>query len=436
MSKKKVFLTIMTGMLVVCLTGLISVMGLAKTTISIWTAYPEMHEFQKRAGERYEKLNPEIDIEATLFPQRALEEKVAAALPAGEACDVLDLGTMSTYPYYVAGLFEEVPADLVAWLKENFPPAAIKYSTVPGTNKLYTMPNYISLKAMFYNKDHFKEAGFTTAPETIAEQMMYAEKLVRYDAAGNPTRVGLDLRLSGGGFGTAQKYWTQVIIPYGTKIIEPVGDKWRAAYDNEWGQKALKYYLDAVYKYKVESFEVKSDAEGFGLGVTSMFQRESWVIGYLRDNAPEINYGVFLMPKGPRGWGTIANMLGICVPKSSPHKKEAWAFAKWLVNDDNMVRMFGESGWQPYRANVDYSSLYKEAPAIKGFVDALATPGYEVIDYELISPIFEIHSRMAEQLMIAFKKPELLDPKKLAAAIHDMAKETNRILDDYDLLAK
>ena len=56
-----------------------------------------------------QKLWDEIDIEATLFPQRALEEKVAAALPAGEACDVLDLGTMSTYPYYVAGLFEMEP---------------------------------------------------------------------------------------------------------------------------------------------------------------------------------------------------------------------------------------------------------------------------------------------------------------------------------------
>ncbi|MFQ6066669.1 MAG: ABC transporter substrate-binding protein [bacterium] len=455
MDGKKVTLLAWAAVIALSLVLMSLPQAVAETKISIWTAFPKMHAFQKSAGEAYEKLHPDIDVEATIFPQRALEEKVAAALPAGQAADLISMDAVGLYPYYVAGYLTDVPDDFVAWIVKNFPKSAVDFSKIPGTDRLFTIPLDNSLKLMFYNKDHFKETGLAAPPQDIYEQMMYAIKLTKYDETGNATRVGLDLRLSGGGFGTSQKYWTQVMIPYGIRVIEAVTEdgkvlkgeewrkyppeslKWRAAYDNEAGRNTLRYYIDAVHKYKCESFDVKSDAEGFGLGVTSMFQRESWVVAYLRDNAPQINYGLFLMPKGPGGWGTVANNMSLSVSKSSRHQKEAWAFARFLVNDKNSVKMYGESGWQPYRVNVDYSSLYKEAPTLKPFMDALATPGFECQDYVRIAPAFEIHSRFAEQLMVAFKRADLVDNSKgIAQVIHDMAKETNRILGDYGLLAK
>jgi len=78
--------------------------------------------------------------------------------------------------------------------------------------------------------------------------MEMAKKLTKRDEKGNLTRAGLDLRLSGGGFGTSQKYWTQVMIPYGAKVLEKAGSKYKAAYDNDAGRKALQYYIEAVYK--------------------------------------------------------------------------------------------------------------------------------------------------------------------------------------------
>ncbi|MBE0477582.1 extracellular solute-binding protein [Candidatus Aerophobetes bacterium] len=443
------------GVLALSLTLMVVPQAVAQTEISIWTAFPEMHEFQKSAAETYEKLNPGIKVVATLFPQRALEEKVAAALPAGQAADLISMDAVGLYPYYLAGYVAQAPDDVAAWLVKNFPQSAIDFSKIPGTDKLFTIPLDNSLKLMFYNKDHFKQAGLAAPPQDIYEQMMYGIKLTKYDAAGNPTTSGLDLRVTGGGFGTSQKFWTQVMIPYGIRVLEavtkegkvlkgdewrkyPAGElKWRAGYDNEAGRAALRYYIDACWKYKANSFDVKTDAEGFGLGVTSMFQRESWVVSYLRDYAPQINYGLFLMPKGPAGWGTVGNNMGLSLSKSSRQQKEAWDFAKFLVNDENSVKMFRESGWQPYRVNVDYSSLYKEQPQLKPFMDALQIPGFEIQDYVRIAPAFEIHSRFAEQLMIAFKRQDLVDnPEGIARVIRDAARETNRILDDYDLLAR
>ncbi len=408
----------------------------APVEINVWSAFPELHDQVTWIAGKYMEKNKNVKVKTTLFPQRALEEKVAVALPAGQAADLIELDKMALYPYYAAGHLAPLPKEVTEWVKKNFPDYSVT-SVTSDKGEIFTFPWLNSLKLMFYNQDHFKEAGIGKTPETIEEMMEMAKKLTKRDAKGNLTRAGLDLRLSGGGFGTSQKYWTQVMIPYGAKVLERVGDKWKAGYDNEPGRKALQYYIDAVYKHKVDSLDFKSDAEAFGLGITSMFQRESWVVGYMAKNAPKINYGVFLMPKGPGGWGTVGNTMGLSIAKSSKFKKEAFDFAMFMMNDDMSRATFGDSGWQPFRKGVDYSALYKTRPQLKGFIDGAQTKGHTVYDYENIAPIFEIHSRMADRLMAAFKRADLMDnPSGIAKVIKDTAEETNRILEDHGLLAK
>jgi multiple sugar transport system substrate-binding protein len=411
-------------------------LGAQPVELNVWSAFPELHEQVTWIAGKYMGKNPSIKIKTTLFPQRALEEKVAVALPAGQSADLIELDKMALYPYYVAGHLEPLPKNVVDWVKKNYPDYSV-VSVTSDKGEIFTFPWLNSLKVMFYNKDHFKEAGINKTPETIDEMMEMAKKLTKRDEKGNMTRAGLDLRLSGGGFGTSQKYWTQVMIPYGAKVLEKVGNKYRAGYDNEAGRKALQYYIDAVYKYKVDSLDFKSDAEAFGLGITSMFQRESWVVGYMTKNAPKINYGVFMMPRGSGGWGTVGNTMGLSVAKSSKYKKEAFNFAVFMMNDDMSRATFGDSGWQPFRKGVDYSQLYKTRPQLKTFIDGAQTKGHTVYDYENIEPIFEIHSRMADRLMAAFKRADLMDnPSGIAKVIKDTAEETNRILEDNGLLAK
>lgn len=430
--------------IIVGIASLVLAMGLLLSTatpaasveLSVWTAFPELHEQVKSIGDKYTEKHPNIKIKATLFPQRALEEKVAVALPAGQAADLIELDKMGLYPYYVAGYLAPLPKNVVAWVKKSFPDYSVA-SVTSDKGEIFTFPWLNSLKLMFYNEDHFKEAGITKTPETVDEMLEMGKKLTKRDAKGNLTQVGLDLRLSGGGFGTSQKYWTQAMIPYGAKVLEKVGNKWRAAYNNEAGHKALQFYIDCVHKYKVDSLDVKSDAEAFGLGLTSMFQREAWVVGYMEKNAPNINYGVFLMPKGPGGWGTVGNTMGLSVSKACKHKKEAFDFAMFMMNDEMSRATFADSGWQPFRKGVDYSQLYTKRPQLKTFIDAAETKGHAVLDYENIAPIFEIHSRMADRLMAAFKRADLVDNQAgIAEVIKDMAAETNSILDEYDLLAK
>jgi len=86
---------------------------------------------------------------------------------------------------------------------------------------------------------------------------------------------------------------------------------------------------------------------------------------------------------------------------------------------------------------VDYAEVYTTYPVMKTFVDSLATDGYQVLDYENIAPIAEIHNRLADRLIVAFKRADLVDnPDGIAREVAAMAQETNAILDRADLLAK
>jgi multiple sugar transport system substrate-binding protein len=408
----------------------------AATELTIWTPFPEVHDLVRKLAEKYMQQNPDIKITATLFPQRALEEKLAVALPAGVGPDLYEEDKHRVYPHYSQGFVEPLPTDMAAWVKQNWPEYSVKSNTA-GDGKMFAFPWFLSLKAMFYNKDYFRETGITKVPTTVDELIAAAKKLTKYDAKGNVTRAGLDLRLSGGGTGIVNKFQPQAMHPYGVDVLEQVGDKYRAGYNNEGGRQALKLFIDLLYKHKVVAFDHRHDAEAFALGITSMFQRESWVVNYLAQQAPNLNYGVFPMPRGPGGWATMGNTQNLVVTKYSKAKKEAFAFAKWMLDGEQVATTFEAVGWQPFRTNIDYSSVYKKYPQLKAWVDISTLPGHKIIDWENIPAIAEIHNRLADRLTPAFKRKDLMDnPQGIAEAINQMAQGTNRILADHGLLAK
>jgi len=165
--------------------------------------------------------------------------------------------------------------------------------------------------------------------------------------------------------------------------------------------------------------------------------RYAGVVGYFFMVARMENSGVFHSPMARGGGGTVGNTMGLAVPKSSKVKKEAFAFAKWMMDDAQAIYSFDTSGWQPFRTNVDYSPLYKKHPALKDFVDSAKTAGYAVYDYENMPAISEVHNRMAERIMTAFKQSSLNNnPQGIAKVVSDMAEESARVLSEQNLLAK
>ena len=263
----------------------------------------------------------------------------------------------------------------------------------------------------------------------MADYTAYAQKLVQRDASGAPTVSGWSLRLSGGGSGIAEKYWT-ILYNFGGTLLEEKGGKWRAAYANEAGRNALKQYLDNVVTNRTVSPEMKADAEAFELGQTAMFIRESWVIGDVAKKAPTLKYATAPLPKG-----TLMVPVDLYVPNKGPKSQIAWDFVQKANEPENLLWLLENTAWVPNRKGLDYSAVLGKIPQLGAFVNTPADHVFFTVP--AISPASEILTRLAARLEKAFTDKSLAgNDAAIDAFLKSAAEESDKILAREDLLAK
>ncbi len=398
--------------------------------LTMWSGYPEMDPFYRKAADDFTKANPNVTIEITSYPLRDYEQKLAATLSSDTAADVIEATAMTRY--IEAGLIPELPAKVKEFAKAPGRFDAELLRDLTAGDKIYGLLIRQTQKALFYNTKMFKEAGLSGPPKTFEEMMEQSKKLTKLDAAGNVVRSGHSLRLFGAGSGVAEKFWF-VLWPAGGDLLEQVGDKWRAGYNNDGGRAAVKYYIDMVHKYKCDDLKLKHDTEAFQLEQTAMFFRESNVIGDTKKKAPNLEYDTAPIPKWNR-WGTLKLANQIYVTRSCKNPDAAWDYALFMQQPEYVNFMISAVGWTPARQDVDYSAAMKDAPQFKGFL--FKDPEYKSYLTPRVAQFDEIETKFAERLVTAFADASLVDnPTGIAKAIADAAAETNEILRKANVLA-
>jgi multiple sugar transport system substrate-binding protein len=256
--------------------------------------------------------------------------------------------------------------------------------------------------------------------------MTYAQKLTKRDAAGNPTRAGITLRLVGQGSGVAEKFWYVLYAMGGDPLIQTKSGKWHNNYDNDAGRAAMKFYIDAVHKHKVDDQKLPRDTSAFVSEQAAMHMRESDVIGTLKEKGPKVEYMTAPIPRGPKRWGSMTQPWSIYVSKGK-NQEAAWDFAQFLVSPPMALKLTREVGWLSLRQDVDWAPLLKETPQYKAFVvwdkarQIYAEPALPLWD--------EIESRMADRLVTAYADKSLLDnPAGIAKVMKDMAAQSDELL--------
>jgi multiple sugar transport system substrate-binding protein len=399
-------------------------------TISVWSGYPEMEAYFKHAGEEYSKLHPNVKIETLTNPLREFEQKLAASIPSNTAGDIVETNNQTILKFIEAGLIPAVPANVKSFVTApgRYIPSFVEAGSYK--NEIYGVPSKAGVKRLFWNTEMFKAAGLTRAPRTFDELSEYAKKLAVYDNNGVLTRSGHSLRLSGQGSGIAEKF-EFVLYPMGGDILEESKTqpgKYHAGYNNDAGRKALKFYIDAVYVDKWDSFEVKHDTEAFELGTTAMFFRESNVVGDIAQKAPNLPYDTALIPTDVRS-GCLKMTDCFFVTKSCKNPEVAYDFMLFMVNDENERWLLDNVGWPPSRSDVDYSPIYTKTPQFRVFVEKTPDGYVEYNNTHSLSCFDEVQTKLAEQLARAYLNSSLVNnPAGIAKAIADAAEETNAIL--------
>ena len=156
--------------------------------------------------ENFEAANPDITVKMTHFPYADYRTKVAAAIPAGEGPDVVQLFYGWLNDYVAADLIQPLPADV-------FPPAKIEEEFFPmvaamreGDN-YWALPTAVRSLALFYNQRLFDEAGVDGPPENLDELVEIAKKLTKRDGAGNLTQAGMTI-----GMNAQDHHWFREVL--------------------------------------------------------------------------------------------------------------------------------------------------------------------------------------------------------------------------------
>ncbi len=393
----------------------------AKIKITLWTGFPEEMPTYEAAARDYEKLHPDVDIAPISFALRDQERKLSVGLPTGTAADIIE--SFLPFVFRYTRFLHKLPADMREFRDESVYPAMIRKEDEWG------MSWFANVDTLYWNKRLFAEAGLPGPPKTYKEQLAYARKLTKYDAAGDVIRSGYSLRLSGAGSGVAEKFMVIGLTPHGGReVVKTPGGKYHNGYNNEAGRNALKLYVDYVWKYKVDGYKVKHDAEAFAAEATAMFMRESWVVGYMKEHAPNVVYDVALLPVVEKYnlRSGDSQTFSLYVSTSSKHPDIAWDFIKFAERPKYLKIMYLTSGWVPTRKDVDYEEVFEELPQLR----RITWEGYNnVWWWHLLTCNDEVYTKLAERLVEAYRDKTLVDnPEGIAKVIADAAKETDEIL--------
>ena len=405
-------------------------------TLAIWTGFPELQPYYQAVADAYTKAHPDVKVTIFSTSLREIEQKLTAAVPTGTGPDIFDIGTNISINFIEASLIDPNPADIETYLKGGaWNKLVVDFLAVKG--KTYGLPLMEGSKAsMYYNKAMFKEAGIADPPATFPDLIAAAQKLAKFDASGKMTRSGISLRLLGQGSGITEKFRYLLEGAGASVIVKTAGGKYHNNFDNDAGRAALQFVVDAVQKYKIDDPKVQHDADAFVAGNTAMLFREAWVIGEVQQKNPKLDYGVAPIPKWTASSPNkmLLQPWAIYVNGKSGNKPASWDFLKFLTDKENSLRLTSMTGWVSERQDVDWKPLLDKTPQFAVFV----TPPKDMQYYvePVLGPWDEIQTKMAGRLTAAYVNPALNgDPAKLAAAVHQMAAETDQILKEANLYA-
>ena len=206
---------------------------------------------------------------------------------------------------------------------DGFYSSLIDIFTIDGV--LYCPPKDFSTMTLQYNKDLFDAAGleYPNADWTWEDLRVAAEALTDEDAG----IIGL---VTPPNF----ERWLPFLYQAGGEFFDDFGV---FVMDSEETLTSLEYYVSFAADGiggPPDSVDAGWGGEAFGTGRAAMAMEGNWVIQFLLDNYPELNWGVTELPAGDFGEATMAFTVCYGVGADNEHPEESWQLVNYLTNDE------------------------------------------------------------------------------------------------------
>lgn len=307
-----------------------------KLRFSSWQSSPTEERLVKTSLDSFSQEYPDINFKYQPIPGN-YPEKIQLMLGTGKAPDLFWLKGDTSPAYMSFNVLEPLDSLLEATPDfdiDDFYPVfkdAFKYK-----GHYYGFGKDFNAYVLFYNTKMFKKAGITEPPKNWAELKTYAKQLTKdNDGDGKIDQYGFIVEPS-----------IDMVMPFAfqnnAEIISK--DNKIKIGDPEFIE-AVDYFI-GLYRDNIATIPPDMGAgwngDVFGRGQVAMAISGAWMIPYLRESYPNIEYDVAELPVG-KTQGTVAFTNAYVITKGAKHVDEAWTMLSYLAGKDGM-RIWTSSG--------------------------------------------------------------------------------------------
>ncbi|RUV18669.1 sugar ABC transporter substrate-binding protein [Mesorhizobium sp. M7A.F.Ca.MR.245.00.0.0] len=298
----------------------------------------------------FEAANPGISVKFEVVPWDVLLQKLTTDITAGTNADLSIIGTRWLIDFVQQDVAEPLDGYIKPDFKDRFIDTFLSPSIMDG--KTYGLPIAASARAMYYNKELFEKAGIAKPPATWTELQEDARKI---KALGSGTF----------GFGLQGKeietdvYYYYAMWSQGTEILNKDGT---SGLSTPGALEAAKLYKSMIDEGLTEPGVTSNNREDvqnlFKQGKVGMMITAPFLSNQIKEEAPNLKYGVAAIPAGPTGArGTYGVTDSIIMFKNSKNKDEAWKLLDFLFTTEQRAKFTQGEGFLPVNkeeAKMDY----------------------------------------------------------------------------------
>lgn len=324
---------------------------------------------------QWEEKNPGWKVTPEVVGWAQCQDKATTLAAAGTPVAMAYVGSRTLKEFAQNDLI--VPVPMTEEEKKTYYPNIVDTVTFDGNQ--WGVPVAFSTKALYWNKDLFKQAGLDPEkpPKTWAEEIEFAKAIKEKTGLAG---YGLPAKT----FDNTMHQFMHWVYTNNGKVID--GDK--IVIDSPEVLAALQAYKD-ITPYSVEgatAYEQNEMRAIFLDGKVGMLQSGSGAAVRLKDT--KVNWGVAPLPLGPsaKGEGTLLITDSLAVFKGSGVEEKAIEFAKFITSPgpQGEYELQGAAGLTPLRPSPMVDEFVKKDPYWKPFIDGIAFGGPEPLftDYK------------------------------------------------------
>jgi multiple sugar transport system substrate-binding protein len=316
--------------------------------------------------------NPDRTINLSYIVHSEMVGKIAQGIASGDVPDLMGMDLIYAPQFENAEQLTDITDKIKDWPElKTASPGHMTVATFK--DRLFGVPLYADVSALFYNKTLFEKAGLdpNKPPTSLAELREDADKITAlggdikgYYLPGNCAGCNI--------FTVGPLMWASgATIEAGKCGDEPlVGDGVK---------QVLQFERDMVAAGNVHDGDRAEDGSSFhlqfGSGTVGMMGTGNFNISLARDQMKDhpFEFGISLLP-GEKA-GSSASFIGgdiVVIPNGSQRVDDAVDFMKFLLSDESQVELYAKALNLTTRADMVDNKYFQAEPLVQDVAKALA----------------------------------------------------------------